>query len=257
MYHLQQLRVDEIDHPDVTPSLPDNSGSQAMLPPIGKIQDHDIKHQGQETSPSQTGSERVIETSLCLERQVSSKKQLDEILHRERVLPNLGQYNTFERWLETSHTLPRRADFVNKLDELCKEQSSVKQLWKFCQELQQRLGDLKARLKELQNDPQLSNFRTEVSYIQHRHRIHLAPRMKEIQSKLGLSQESEAKNLGQKRYDKDSSANLSRNIEKMPKFPVNRTPSRINGKSELLTEYVKIIGEQWFDYNAIVNEKKR
>ena len=148
------------------------------------------------TGPSQTASESKFDPvtigNPCSDKQVSSRKQRDEIPHRERVLPNPGQYKTFERWLETSQTLPRRADFINKLDELCKEQSSVKQLWKFCQELQQRLGDLKARLKELQNDPQLSNFRTEVSYIQHRHRIHLAPRMKEIQSKLGLSQESEA-----------------------------------------------------------------
>ena len=90
------------------------------------------------TGPSQTASESKFNPvkigNPCSDKQVSSRKQRDEIPHRERVLP-IREYKTFERWLETSQTLPRRADFINKLDELCKEQSSVKQLWKFCQEL--------------------------------------------------------------------------------------------------------------------------
>ena len=46
--------------------------------------------------------------------------------------------------------------------------------------------------------------------------------------------------------------NVARKKEIRSKLQIGKTqPLRINGQPELLTEYIKIIGEQWFEFNTI------
>jgi hypothetical protein len=184
-----------------------------------------IRFNDQEIGLSQTASESridpvTIDPNPRSERQIFNRKQRGEIPHMERVLPNPDQSKKFEQWLEASKTLSK-SDFKEKLDKLCKT-SPIKERNKFRQQLEKSLGELERSLNELQNNPRLSNFRNDVSCMIHNHRVRFASRLKEIR----------------------------------PQLPVIGASSCINGKSELLTEYIKIIGEKWFDYSAIVNKKR-